>query len=149
MPDPAAKSAAETDDEVLTQEQEPSPAERRDRLTFLITLHYGDNETVAGGVMTAGSGQVTIAVRHAAPAAPVRISVRLRKGADSEAARGVAIAVNGVRVGEIAFDADAELPSLVVPPGLLTEGTNTVTLSQPAGPISGLRPVKPAIDASR
>jgi hypothetical protein len=144
-PEPMTKSAFEIDEEIRTQES--AQAERRDRVTFLVTMHYGDNETVAGGIMTASAAQVMIAVRHLTPGVQARLTLRLR--GNTETATRMSVDVNGVRVGEIAFDPDAALPSLVVPPGLLGEGNNSITLSKPSAAPADPGALKTAVETMR
>lgn len=143
--EPATKSAFEIDEEIRSQES--SQAEHRDRQTFLVTMHYGDTETVAGGIMAAAAARVTVAVRHVTPGVEARLTLRLR--GNFEMAPRVSVAMNDVRVGEVAFDPDGALSSLVVPTGLLTEGSNSITLSRASTAPADAGSLKAAIDAPR
>ena len=149
MSETATKLPAEADEE--HRNHEPSPTEGGNRVTFLVALHYGDTEAVAGGTMTGSTTEVIIAARHVPPSVPARIKVRLRGGANSEMASRLEVTLNGVRVGEVAFESDGEFQSLVVPSGLLIEGSNIVTLAPPSASAAstGARSPKASNEGSR
>lgn len=108
--------------------------ERRDRLLYFPGLRNDDGPKFFGGIVGSRTYQQTLAVSHLDPlgAAPGVLEVALQGATIAE--HHVNVAVNGTNVGTVGFDAqDHAVARFEVPPALLREGDNTVSLARTGG----------------
>jgi hypothetical protein len=110
----------------------PYTVERRDRTVYFASLRNGDKENFFGAAVTADPTDQTLILRHLDLAGSARLEVSLQ--GVSQVAHRVGVRLNGIDVGEVSFIGQAEGAAAInLPPSILREGENTVTLTAQAG----------------
>jgi hypothetical protein len=109
--------------------------QQKERSIFFAAIENGDEENWFGPLVASTTTEVIIQLSHLDPDAPgaAEIEVALQ-GVTTDAAvdpdHRVAVAINGVEVGELAFDGRSRgVQRFDIPHALLVEGTNTVGLT--------------------
>jgi Peptidase family C25 len=125
---------------VSTRGREPSghsfpyTVERKDRTVYFSSLRNGDRENFFGTVVSQEPLEETLPVAHLDLAAPGTTLLEMALQGVTAGAHRVHVTLNGVGVGEVAFqDQDQGVNSFVVAPSWLREGDNHVGLTAQAG----------------
>ena len=110
--------------------------QQKERSIYFAALRNGDAENWFGADGVATSRRTSCSIcRTSTTGAGAKIEISIQGVTDDAADTDhvVAVAVNGTEIGEMRFDGAAlGVQSFAIPPGMLTDGANTVTLSRAA-----------------
>src|SRR5262249_55745445 len=115
----------------------PSTIELRERLLYFAALENGDAENWFGAAITSSPVDQTFNVTNLAtgsvPGDPTAVELALQ-GVTAPVVHNVSVTVNGMSVGTIDFvGITHQVARLSIPPELLQEGANVVTLQSMNG----------------
>jgi hypothetical protein len=114
----------------------PETIERKERVTHIMGLLNGDRENFFGRLVMTQPVDQTLTAQRPTEKSATTLEVALQ-GLSYEPHQ-VLVAINGIQIGSVDFDADDYLvETFAVPHGLLSDGANTVTIS-PAIPGEGV-----------
>jgi hypothetical protein len=103
--------------------------ERKDRTIYFSSLRNGNRENFFGAVVSHEPVEETIPVSHLDPSAPGTTLLEVVLQGVTQGAHRVQVTLNGVSVGEVAFqDQNQGSNRFAVAPSLLREGDNQVGL---------------------
>ncbi|MBI3909560.1 MAG: SBBP repeat-containing protein [Armatimonadetes bacterium] len=114
----------------------PFTVARRERSVYFASLLNGEAENFFGPVVTAEGVDQALDVRHLGPGGPALLEVALQGVTELAGTpdHRVRLFLNGAEVGTAAFEGrDHHVVSLPIPPLLLREGQNVVTLRAEGG----------------
>ena len=111
----------------------PYTVERRDRSLYFSSLRNGDKENFFGAVIARDSVDQAVTLQHL-DSSGSRAELELALQGVTEIQHRVSIELNGVEVGAMAFDGQAEgVTKLPLTRGILKEGQNIVRLTALGG----------------
>ncbi|HXU38206.1 MAG TPA: G8 domain-containing protein, partial [Blastocatellia bacterium] len=110
----------------------PYTVQRKDRLYYFSNIPNGDKENFFGAFIYYQPTDQTLSVNHIAPAANATLEIAMQ--GFNVGKHHVAVSVNGALIGNLDFNDQAySVSTLSFSQSLLTEGTNTVTMTAQAG----------------